>query len=217
MFSGNGRLIAVLASICFVAGVALAAVYEVTKEPIAYQVKLEVIKSLKAVLPSMEIDPDSQFVELERPGFGQTKVFRASTDNVVDAVAFLVTAPDGYSGNISIMMGVLPDGTLGGIEILTHAETPGLGSRIIEDDFKGQFKGRSLDDTNFKVKKDGGDIDQITGATISPRAVAGAVEKGLEWFRDDREKILAPAPTSPQAAGQSSEEVAGTSDKRSTR
>jgi electron transport complex protein RnfG len=88
------------------------------------------------------------------------------------------------------MMGVLPDGTLGGIEILSHAETPGLGSPITEERWKGIFKGRSLDNTDLRVKKDGGDIDQMTGATISPRAVTGAVKKGLEWFRDNRENIL---------------------------
>ncbi len=213
MFSGTGRLIAVLASICFVAGIALAAVYEVTKEPIAYQIKLEVIKSLKAVLPTMKIDPDSQFIELERPGSGQTKVFRAGTQENIEGVAYQVTAPDGYSGNISIMMGIMPDGTLGGIEILTHAETPGLGSRIIEDAFKDQFKGKSLGSTNFKVKKDGGDIDQITGATISPRAVTGAVRKGLEWFKEDREKILAPAETGHQEPVGSAEGAAEKTDK----
>ncbi len=194
MFSGIGRLVAVLASICFVAGLALAAVYEVTKEPIAYQLKLEVIRSLTAVLPGMDIDPDRDFVDLQRPEDGHVKVFQAATGDKADGIAFQVRAPDGYSGNIFVMMGVLADGTLGGIEILNHAETPGLGSLIIEDSFKDQFKGRSLDDTNFKVKKDGGDIDQITGATISPRAVSGAVEKGLIWFRDEKEKILTYTP-----------------------
>lgn len=195
MFSGIGRLIAVLASICFAAGLALSAVFEVTKEPIAYQLKLEVIRSLKAVLPTMEIDPDRDFVELQRPDVGEdVKVFQANENELVNGVAFQVRAPDGYSGNISIMMGVHADGSLGGIEILNHAETPGLGSLIIEDSWKDQFKGRSLDNTNFKVKKDGGDIDQITGATISPRAVSGAVEKGLIWFRDEKEKILTYTP-----------------------
>jgi len=194
MFSGIGRLIVVLATICFVAGLGLAAVYEVTKEPIAYQLKLEVIRSLKAVLPGMDIDPDRDFVDLQRPEVGEVKVFQAATGDKADGVAFQVRAPDGYSGNISIMMGVLPDGSMGGIEILNHAETPGLGSLIIEDSFKDQFKGRSLDNTNFKVKKDGGDIDQITGATISPRAISGAVEKGLIWFKNEREKILTYVP-----------------------
>jgi electron transport complex protein RnfG len=88
------------------------------------------------------------------------------------------------------MMGVFPDGKLGGIEILSHAETPGLGNLIEKEEWKGIFRGRSLEDTNFKVKKDGGDIDQLTGATISPRAVSGAVEKGLIWFRDNRDALL---------------------------
>jgi len=190
MFSGIGRLIIVLASISFVAGLALAVVYEVTKEPIAYQLKLEVINSLSAVLPSMEIDPDNDFTDLQRPDVGEVRVFQAGVPDEISAVAFQVRAPDGYSGNISIMMGVFPDGTLGGIEILVHAETPGLGSLIVEDSFKDQFKGRSLENTRFRVKKDGGDIDQITGATISPRAIVGAVEKGLIWFRDEKEKIF---------------------------
>ncbi len=206
MFSGIGRLIVVLAAICFVAGLALSAVFEVTKEPIAYQLKLEVIRSLKAVLSEMDIDPDRDYVDLQRPEVGEVRVFQAATGDTADGIAFQVRAPDGYSGSIFVMMGVLPDGSLGGIEILNHAETPGLGSLIIEDSFKDQFKGRSLDNTNFKVKKDGGDIDQITGATISPRAVSEAVEKGLIWFRDEREKILTYSP-------QVDEGESGTNDK----
>lgn len=185
------RLIIVLAGICVFAGLALAAVYDLTKEPIAYQLKLEVIRSLQAVLPGMEVDPDQDFVELQRDDGSPVKVFRSAADGEIQGIAFQVVAPDGYSGNISIMMGVLPDGRLGGIEILTHAETPGLGARIIEDTWKGQFAGKSLEDTDLRVKKDGGEIDQITGATISPRAVTGAVKKGLEWFKEKQDEILA--------------------------
>jgi electron transport complex protein RnfG len=186
------RLVAVLAGICAVAGLALAGVYEVTKEPIAYQKKLEVIRSLEAVLPGLDTDPDSFFVDLKREDGSAVRVFRSPAEggSAVAGAAFEVIAPDGYSGNIYIMMGVLPDGKLGGIEILSHAETPGLGSLIIDESWKGIFKGRSLDDTNFKVKKDGGDIDQLTGATISPRAVSGAVEKGLVWFLENREAVM---------------------------
>ncbi len=185
------RLIVALGTICFASGFGLAMVYEVTKEPIAYQKKLEVIRSLAAVLPDMEIDPDSQYKDMTGKDGDTVRVFRSETDEGVAGVAFQVIAPDGYSGNIYIMMGVLPDGSLGGIEILSHAETPGLGSPITEESWKGTFKGRSLENTDFRVKKDGGEIDQMTGATISPRAVTGAVKKGLEWFRDNTEKILA--------------------------
>jgi len=186
------RLVAVLAGICAVAGLALAGVYEVTKEPIAYQKKLEVIRSLEAVLPGLDTDPDSFFLDMEREDGSAVRVFRSPGEggDTVAGTAFEVVAPDGYSGNIYIMIGVFPDGKLGGIEILSHAETPGLGSLIENESWKGIFRGRSLDDTNFKVKKDGGDIDQLTGATLSPRAIAGAVEKGLIWYRDNRDAVL---------------------------
>lgn len=202
------RLIVVLSGICAVAGLALAGVYEVTKEPIAYQKKLEVIRSLQAVLPGLDTDPESFYVDMKREDGTPVRVFRSAGEggDTVAGVAFQVIAPDGYSGNIYIMMGVLPDGKLGGIEILAHAETPGLGSLIVKESWKDQFKGRSLDNTNFKVKKDGGDIDQLTGATISPRAVTGAVEKGLIWFRDNRKSILdaSAGETSPANTGETS-------------
>ena len=202
------RLVAVLSGICAVAGFALAGVYEVTKEPIAYQKKLEVIRSLEAVLPGLTTDPDSFYLDMKREDGGPVRVFRAPGDSgdTVAGTAFQVVAPDGYSGNIFIMIGIFPDGKLGGIEILSHAETPGLGNLIENESWKGIFKGRSLNDTNFKVKKDGGDIDQLTGATISPRAVSGAVEKGLIWFRDNRDAILdaSAGTTSKQTTGESS-------------
>jgi len=186
------KLVAVLAGICFASSLALSSVYDITKEPIAYQKKLEVIRSLEAVLPGLEVDPDAGFLDLTREDETPVRVYRSVSEDGVAGAAFQVVAPDGYSGNIYIMMGVLPDGKLGGIVILSHAETPGLGSPIVKEEWKGQFKGRSLEDTKFKVKKDGGDFDQMTGATISPRAVTGAVGKGLTWFGENRDEILAP-------------------------
>jgi electron transport complex protein RnfG len=191
--TSTARMVLVLAGICCVAGLALAGVYEITKEPIAYQKKLDIIRSLEAVLPGSGIDPDAFFLEMTREDGEQVKVYRAKgEEGQVAGAAFQVVAPDGYSGKIFIMMGVRPEGVLGGIEILSHAETPGLGSLIEKEEWKGLFRGISLETTNFKVKKDGGDIDQITGATISPRAVTGAVEKGLKWFLGNRETILDP-------------------------
>lgn len=192
--TSTARLVLVLAGICCVAGLALAGVYEITKEPIAYQKKQDIIRSLEAVLPGSEIDPDSFFLEMSREDGEQVTVYRSQGDEgQVTGAAFQVIAPDGYSGKIFIMMGAMPDGSLGGIEILSHAETPGLGSLIEKDEWKSLFRGISLETTNFKVKKDGGDIDQITGATISPRAVAGAVEKGLRWYLENREAIFEPS------------------------
>ena len=105
---------------------------------------------------------------------------------MLEALAFTVTSTEDAEGTVS------------GIEILTHAETPGLGDKIVEPWFKDLFAGKNLDNADWRVKKDGGEFDQITGATISPRAVVGAVRKGLEFYRDHRAKILdAPAGAKP--------------------
>ena len=91
------RLVAVLSSICAVAGFALAGVYEVTKEPIAYQLRLEVIRSLEAVLPGLSTDPDSFYLDMKREDGTLVRVFRSPDvgSDTVAGVAFQVVAPDG--------------------------------------------------------------------------------------------------------------------------
>lgn len=187
------KLVAVLAGICFSSALALSSVKDLTEERIAYEMKQDVIRSLQAALPGQEVDPDIFYLDMTGEDGMPVRVFRSHVDDTVGGAAFRVVAPDGFSGDIDIMMGVLPDGTLGGIEILNHKETPGLGDPISKDEeWKASFRGRTLENTNFKVKKDGGDIDQFTGATISPRAVTGAVGRGLKWFIENRETILSP-------------------------
>jgi electron transport complex protein RnfG len=191
------RLILVLTVIAAGAGLILSLVEGVTREPIAEQRRLEMLKALKAVLPSMDNEPDQDTVALvtgtNRKGQKETRTFyRGRQGAELTGVAFKVVGTDGYSGNIEIMVGVKPDGTVNGIEILSQAETPGLGARITEPQFKDQFQGKSLQNADWRVKKDGGDFDQITGATISPRAVVKAIRSGLEFFKEHREEIVAP-------------------------
>jgi len=189
-----GRLVLVLTLISAGAGLILALVEGVTRAPIAEQRRMEMVKALQAVLPGMDLAPDQDVVTLvvgqDKKGRDITRAFyRGRQNGAISGVAFKVVAPDGYSGNIDILVGVLPDGIVQGVEILTHAETPGLGSKIQEDWFRSQFHGKSLAGADWRVKKDGGDFDQITGATISPRAVVGAIRKGLEFFRDHQAQI----------------------------
>lgn len=196
--SGMLRLVLVLTLITAGAGLILSMVEAVTREPIAEQRRLETLRALQAVLPPADNSPDEDIVQLltgqDKRGRDLLRTFyRGRQAGELSGVAFQVVAPDGYSGNITVMVGVDAEGTVAGIEILNHAETPGLGDKIALPVFKNIFVGKNLENADWRVKKDGGEFDQITGATISPRAVVGAVRKGLEFFRDHRVEILADA------------------------
>ena len=189
------RLALVLTLIASAAGLVLSAVEKVTREPIAEQRRLEMLRAIEAVLPDFNNEPDTDTVELkvgtDRKGEDvMRRFFRGRLGDALTGVAFKVVAPDGYSGDIEIMVGVRPDGTVNAIEILNHAETPGLGDKIEEGWFKNQFSDKTLRNVDWRVKKDGGDFDQIAGATISPRAVVEAVHRGLEFFNKHRRTIV---------------------------
>jgi electron transport complex protein RnfG len=190
------RLVLVLTLITAGAGLILSLVEAVTREPIAEQRRLETLRALQAVLPQANNSPDQDTVQLvagkDKRGRDVLRTFfRGRQDGTLSGVAFKVVAPDGYSGNIEIMVGIDPGGMVAGIEILSHAETPGLGDKITLPTFKANFAGKNLQNADWRVKKDGGAFDQITGATISPRAVVGAVRKGLEFYRDHLDEVLA--------------------------
>ena len=192
------RLVLVLTLVAAAAGLVLSLVEAVTREPIAEQRRQETLRALKAVLPPADNAVDADTVILvtgqDKRGRDVERTFyRGRQNDQLTGVAFQVVAPDGYSGDIVVMVGVNPEGTVTGIEILRHAETPGLGDKIEEPWFKDSFVGKNLANADWRVKKDGGDFDQITGATISPRAVVGAVKKGLQFFREHRQTIIADA------------------------
>lgn len=190
------RLALILTLIAGGSGLILSLVEGMTRAPIAEQRRQETLKALKAVLPPADNAPDADTVTLivgqDKKGKDLTRqFFRGRQGETLSGVAFRVIAPDGYSGNIEVMVGVSAGGEISGIAILNHAETPGLGSLIEKAWFKDQFKGKSLDNIDWRVKKDGGGFDQITGATISPRAIVKAVKSGLEFFRDHQQEIVA--------------------------
>jgi electron transport complex protein RnfG len=193
------RLIVVLTVVAALAGLILALVEAATREPIAEQRRQEMLRALKAVLPPVDNAPDTDAVQLvtghDRKGREQQGTFyRGRQGGQLNGIAFQVTAPDGYGGNIDIMIGIDPQGTVTGVAILKHSETPGLGDKIARPEFTGRFVGKALDSADWRVKKDGGDFDQLTGATISPRAVVGAIRRGLAFFREHRDAIVGAGP-----------------------
>ncbi len=194
MLKEMSRLLIALTLIAASAGFVLSLVESATREPIKEQRRLQMLKALSAVLPEFDNSPDTDTVVLQNGVDKKGKpvevtFYRARKEGQLVATAFKVIAPDGYSGNIAVMVGVKPDEKVNAIEILSHAETPGLGSKITEPWFKDLFQGKGLDNADWRVKKDGGEFDQITGATISPRAIVGALKQGLEFYREHRAEI----------------------------
>ncbi len=125
---------------------------------------------------------------------GEINIARAEGEAV--AAIIPAVAPDGYSGKIKLIVGINLDGSVAGVRVLSHNETPGLGDKI--DLKKGpwilSFNGKSLADPGpdaWQVKKDGGQFDQLTGATITPRAVVNQVRRTLEYFQAEQDIIFA--------------------------
>ena len=183
-----GKLIVVLTVICVVSAVCLAFIYKITKEPIAKQKRLEMIKAIKTVLPKTTVnDPLKDKLTIK----GKNIYIGKDKNGKITGFAFKVFSNEGYGGTIEIMLGIRAnDDSINGIQILSMSETPGLGAKIQEKWFKDQFKNKNLKNTVWKVKKDGGDIDQITGATISPRAVTKAIYNGLKFFEKNKKLLL---------------------------
>ena len=182
------RLALVLTCITAASALILSMVEAVTREPIAKQARLVTLNALKAVLPPADNAPDEDKVVMAIDG-RETIFYRGRMQGQLSGVAFRVVAPDGYSGDIAVMVGIEPNGKVSGIEILQHAETPGLGNIVEQEWWKVQFVGKGLDDADWRVKKDGGDFMEITAATITPRAIVGAIRKGLEFYRANVDKI----------------------------
>lgn len=176
------KLVIVLTLISTAAGLLLAWTNKVTSGPILAAQAQERNEALRRVLPAFDNQP-ARTTNVVIEG-GRTSVFYvARQQGRFVGAAFETTSDKGYGGEIRLLVGVTADNTLYGFEVLSHRETPGLGSKITEPAFKNQFRGRPLSDTRWAVKKDGGPFDAITGATISSRAVLEAIRSGLEVYR----------------------------------
>ena len=175
--------------------------YENTKDRIAQAEREALLQSLHSVVPPSVHDNElinDQFSLTSEQYLGSKHplpVFRARNDEQPVAAILTAVAPDGYNGNIKLLIGINYAGELYGVRVVGHRETPGLGDAIEtrRGDWILGFDGHSiqnLEQKNWKVKKDGGAFDQLTGATITPRAIVKAVYKALTFFQLNREMIF---------------------------
>jgi electron transport complex protein RnfG len=134
----------------------------------------------------------------ELPGSDAAIIYRVYADGKPVAALFIVTARDGYAGPVKLLVGVAMDGTVTGIRVLEHRETPGLGDRIetTKSDWVLQFNGHSLSNPvaeKWAIKGDGGKFDQLTGASVTPRAIIRAIRDTLAYFESNRVAVFAAA------------------------
>lgn len=177
------RMIVVLSLICGLSGLTLASVREATKERIELQVMTYVQgPAIKQVFGAYDNDPLKERREFDVPGEdGKITVFPIKKNGKLNAVAFEVFGK-GYGGDVGVMVGFdLSTDRLAGIGITTMKETPGLGARVAEPGFTRQFVDHGID--KVELAKNGGDIDAVSGATISSNASVTAINNAIKMFR----------------------------------
>lgn len=179
---------ATLFLITAVAAVTLAAVYSVTKEPIAQAKAQKQEMAIKEVLP-VEFDriESKEIPAVDMPNRNLLFNIAYKGDEIVGYAINTLTMK-GFSGQINAMVGISPEGTIYDTYLLEHKETPGLGTKLAEDKFKNQLKNFDPANKKLLVKQDGGDVDAITAATISSRAFLDAIQRALDTHKTMEEK-----------------------------
>jgi electron transport complex protein RnfG len=172
-----------LTFISFAASACLGFVYEFTKKPIELSNLNKKLEAIKLVVPEFNNNPNEEMYKLATGEGDSLDIYPAKKDSVVIGYAVNTFTKKGFSGNISLMTGFKPDGTIINITVLEHKETPGLGTKMTEPDFKDQFNNKNPSEFILKVKKDGGPVDAITAATISSRAFCDAVQRAYNTLQ----------------------------------
>ncbi|MCS6785631.1 MAG: electron transport complex subunit RsxG [Thiobacillaceae bacterium] len=180
----------------------LAATYALTRPQILASEAAERRARIAETLPAGSFDNDlvrtarvlapDPLLGLDRPAH----YYLATRQGQATAVVLEAVAPDGYSGDIRLLIGIGRDGRITGVRVSAHKETPGLGDYIeaAKSRWIHVFDGRSLTDppaSGWKVRKDGGQFDYMTGATVTPRAVVAAVHRALQYFEQHKDRLLA--------------------------
>lgn len=183
-----------------------------THEIIRQNEQRTLLRKLNTLVPAEKYDNDLLHDTLDIAGdelLGtreHTIVYRARMQGQPVAAVLSPVAPGGYNGSIDLLVGIYADGRLAGVRVVKHHETPGLGDAVEAErsDWILGFNGKSLgnpSEKHWKVKRDGGDFDQFTGATITPRAVVKAVHAALVYFGEHRKTLFAESKANTEKTG----------------
>lgn len=178
------NLLLTLTIVTLVAGLSLGYVYQWTKEPIAQAQMAKQLKAIESVVKGYDNNPVLEKYKVATPdGQDSLEFFPAKKGEELVGMAIKTKSGKGYSGDISIMVGFSMTGEIQNIFVIEHKETPGLGSKMTAPSFVNQFLNKNPEQMKLKVKKDGGDVDAITGATISSRAYSEAIQLAFDTFK----------------------------------
>ena len=203
IFQSMGKNSLLLALFALITALILASTDRVTEDRIAESERLAAQKALFEIVPlalhnndllvDLQPIPEQYWLALGLDNGGDVHIARLDDQPVAAIVSSITT--DGYSGDIAMIVGINFDGTVAGVRVVDHKETPGLGDKVElrKSDWILSFNGKSLNNpeiSKWNVKKDRGDFDQFTGATITPKAVIHQIAKTLEYFEKDRDRLL---------------------------
>jgi electron transport complex protein RnfG len=170
------------------ASASLGFVYVMTKEPIAASVLNKKLNAIRQVVPEFTNNPSEEMYRLPTGEGDSLDIYPAKKDGEIIGYAVSTYSKTGFGGNISLVAGFKPDGTIINITVLEQKETPGLGTKMTEPRFKDQFNNKNPSEFMLKVKKDGGPVDAITAATISSRAFCDAVQRAYNTLQKGGQK-----------------------------
>lgn len=187
-----------------VIGTALVAIVQQATQERIEENRLAVVRQrVTELLAGVTFDNDpvaeQRILNEPRLGGSHLPIWFARQEGEIVGIVLSTVAPDGYSGDIHLLIGIDSRGSILGVRVTRHRETPGLGDDIEtgRSDWIHGFRGKSLGNPpldRWRVRRDGGVFDQFTGATITPRAVVGAVARALSWFAEESETLLATPP-----------------------
>ena len=179
------NMVATLFIVTLVASTALAYVYELTREPIEMAKLAKKLKAIDDVVPEYDNQPvDDMYKVAAGDGMDSLEFYPAKKDGKLVGTAVRTYTNTGYNGLIILMVGISPDEIINNIAVVEHKETPGLGTKMADPQFKDQFKELDPSQVDLRVEKEGGDIDAITAATISSRAFAKATQLAIDTYKE---------------------------------
>lgn len=181
-------MVVVLGSVCLVTSAALGFVYKVTADPIEQAKQAKLNGALQKVVPAFDNNP-VESVKAIGVGERALNVYTAQQGGQTVGYAVESVSTNGFNGNVKLLVGFDPEGKILNIEVLEQGETPGLGANMSKADnnLVTSLKGKVASSVNFKVRKDGGDVDALTAATISSRAYTEAVAAAFDAFKQVNE------------------------------